>query len=71
MNLINHVLCRRTDLLVLFWLFGGGVLFFSVLIPLTDNGLIQIGIAIMYYVVAIQFNNWREKYCEKCKESKL
>ena len=71
MKHINYVLCERTDLLVLFWLFGGGILFFYILIPAIEIGFLKVVVAIMYYVIAVKFNNWREKYCEKCKKSNV
>lgn len=68
MLFVRKLLCERTDILVLFWFFVAGYIFFYIAIPKFDNWLIQIGIAISYFVIPVKFNDWRERYCKKCAE---
>lgn len=63
--MIKKLLCERTDILVIFWIFAGGA-FIIFLASMTQNAFLQIFIALAFFLVPAIFNEWREKFCRQC-----
>ncbi len=70
-NKITHLLCERTDILVLFWVIFGGLIFRIIAEILDSQNLVwwllyplALFLPFMYFYIAIKFNSWRERYCK-------
>ena len=63
-DLLDYFLCEKNDLLVIPWFFVGVGLLFSYLYFDIDDYYALL-MVFSYYVITINFKDWRNKYCSK------